>query len=85
VDVIVNANQVLALFDHYNLKLVLQGHQHIYEQICAGKTWFVTGGSITGAWWDGPYMGIPEGYLVVKTGKTDVTWDYKPYGWVVAK
>jgi 3',5'-cyclic-AMP phosphodiesterase len=85
VDVVVNANQVLDLFSHHNLKLVLQGHQHYYEEIYVGKTWFVTGGSIAGSWWDGPYMGVPEGYLVVKTGKKEVTWEYRPYGWEAVK
>jgi 3',5'-cyclic-AMP phosphodiesterase len=84
-DVIANANQVLDLFDRYNLKLVLQGHMHYYEEIHVRDTWFVTGGSIAASWWDGPYMGVPEGYLVVKAGKTDVSWEYKPYGWVAVK
>ena len=83
--VILNANDVLKLFGHHNLKLVLQGHQHYYEEIHVGETWFVTAGSIAGAWWKGDYMGVPQGYLLLHAGKDNVTWEYKPYGWVVPK
>jgi Icc protein len=83
--VILNANDVLKLFTRYNLKLVLQGHQHYYEEIHVGKTWFVTAGSVAGAWWHGEYMGVPEGYLLVHTTRDSVTWEYKSYGWKAVK
>jgi 3',5'-cyclic AMP phosphodiesterase CpdA len=83
--VILNANDVLNLFARYNLKLVLQGHQHYYEEIHVGKTWFVTAGSVAGAWWQGEYMGVPEGYLLVHAAKDSVTWEYKSYGWTAVK
>jgi 3',5'-cyclic-AMP phosphodiesterase len=83
--VILNANQVLGLFAHHNLKLVLQGHQHYYEEIHVGQTWFVTAGSVGGAWWRGDYMGVPEGYLLLHVHRENVTWEYKTYGWAVLK
>ncbi len=83
--VIQNANEVLKLFDGHNLKLVLQGHQHYYEEIHVGKTWFVTAGSIAGAWWHGEYMGVPEGYLLVHAGRESITWEYKTYGWTAVR
>jgi 3',5'-cyclic AMP phosphodiesterase CpdA len=83
--VILNANEVLDLFAHHNLKLVLQGHQHYYEEIFVGKTWFVTGGSVAAAWWKGEYYGVSNGYLVVKTEKDRVSWEYRTYGWEIAR
>ncbi len=85
IGIILNANEVLALFDRYNLKLVLQGHQHYYEEIHVGHTWFVTAGSVAGSWWRGSYMGVPEGYLLLHAYKNEVSWEYKSYGWVVPK
>lgn len=84
-DVIANANQVLDLFKRHNLKLVLQGHMHYREEIFVNRVWFVTGGSVAAAWWQGPYMGIPEGYLVVEVEKGDIRWEYKPYGWTAVR
>lgn len=84
-DVISNANAVLRLFTEHNLKLVLQGHMHYREEIFVENIWFVTGGSVAAAWWTGPYRGVPEGYLVVRTKKDQVSWKYKPYGWTALK
>jgi len=84
-DVIVNARQVLDLFRGHNLKLVLQGHLHYFEDIYVNGIHFITGGAISGAWWEGPYHGTKPGYLLVRGSKTgEITYEYKDYGWPVS-
>lgn len=81
-DMVVNTKQVLDLLNGYNLKLVLQGHQHIYEEIKERNRWFVTGGAVCASWWTGPLLETEEGYLLVHVGNDDsFTWEYIDYGW----
>jgi 3',5'-cyclic AMP phosphodiesterase CpdA len=80
-EVIVNAKEVLNLFKGHNLKLVLQGHLHYYETMYAMGTSYVTGGSVAASWWEGPYEGTEEGFLLLKVKDNDVTWEYIDYGW----
>jgi Icc protein len=82
---VVNSNEVLSLFNGYNLKLVLQGHLHIVEEVIYNNTHFVTGGAVCGKWWEGPLKGFPEGFVVVDIDHDDFTWHYQSYGWVAAK
>jgi 3',5'-cyclic AMP phosphodiesterase CpdA len=82
-EVIVNAKDILKLFKGHNLKLVLQGHLHYYETMHAMGTSFVTGGSVAAKWWEGPYEGTEEGFLLLKVKDSDVTWEYIDYGWVI--
>jgi len=79
--VIVNSNEVYELFDGYNLRLVLQGHLHIVEEIVVGEVHFVIGGSISGRWWKGPNAGFAEGFVVVDVSGGQFSWKYEPYGW----
>ena len=81
--VITNSKEVLALFEPYNLKLVLQGHLHFLETIYANGTFFITGGAVCSAWWSGPYHGMEEGFLVIKVSGVDFKWEYVDYGWEV--
>lgn len=76
-----NSTAVLDLFKNHNLKLVLQGHVHYHEVIQAGGIYFITGGAVCGAWWDGPLHGSEEGFLHVKISGDDLTWEYVDYGW----
>jgi 3',5'-cyclic AMP phosphodiesterase CpdA len=80
-EVIVNSKEVLGLFKEHNLKLVLQGHLHYYETMHAFGTDYITAGSVAAAWWEGPYYGTEEGFLLVKVKGVDATWDYVDYGW----
>ncbi|MBN1271380.1 MAG: metallophosphoesterase [Candidatus Aminicenantes bacterium] len=79
--VVVNSKQVLDLFKNHNLKLVLQGHLHILEAITAAGITFITGGAISGEWWDGPYHGVEEGFVLVKVKGQTFDWEYIDYGW----
>jgi Icc-related predicted phosphoesterase len=84
--VIENSKEVLDLFEKHNLKLVLQGHLHFYEDInILNKTHFVTGGAISARWWTGPNDGLEEGFVIVNVNGDDITAEYYDYGWEVGK
>lgn len=84
-DIVKNQHQVLKMFDGYNLKLVLQGHMHLYEEIKVKNIQFITGGAVSASWWGGSYHGTEEGYLLVNVKGNDFSWKYIDYGWEVKK
>jgi hypothetical protein len=79
--VITNALEVMNKFVNHNLKIVLQGHLHIVEEIRYWDTSFITGGAVSGAWWKGAKDGFPEGFIVVDVTGDDFDWRYETYGW----
>lgn len=79
--VVTNSFDVLKLFDGYNLKLVLQGHLHIVEEIIFKDIHFLTGGAICGKWWEGAEHGFEEGFIVIDVKKNDFSWEFIDYGW----
>jgi len=81
--VVENAKEVLDLFKDHNLKLVLQGHLHFFEDICVNNIHFVTGGSVCSKWWEGKRSGLEEGFLIVKVKNQQLSFEYKDYGWLV--
>ncbi|NOY36471.1 MAG: metallophosphoesterase [Chlorobi bacterium] len=83
--VIENGREVLDLFNHHNLKLVLQGHLHIYEDIFTHNKHFITGGAVCGGWWSGPHDGTQEGFLLVKAQGDSVSAQYIDDGWEPVK
>lgn len=83
--VVVNSKEVLGLFSHHNLKLVLQGHLHLVEDIYIDGIHFITGGAVSGSWWRGPYRGDEEGFMLVTVSDGDFKWKYVDYGWEVKK
>jgi Icc protein len=82
--VIINGKEVLDLFKGYNLKLVLQGHLHIYEDIYIDGIHFITGGAISGGWWRGPYIGHEEGFILIKVKGNTITSEFVDYHWIVS-
>jgi Icc protein len=82
--VIKNARDVLLLFYEYNLKLVLQGHLHFLEDIYINDdVHFITGGAVSGRWWNNKPTDFPEeGFVLVNIKGEDIKWDYVDYGWV---
>lgn len=80
-DTFSNFKEVWDVFNGYNLKLVLQGHMHLYEEIYVKGVQFITGGAVSASWWGGPYHGTEEGYLIVRISGDSFTWDYVDYGW----
>ncbi|HSL86397.1 MAG TPA: metallophosphoesterase [Bacteroidales bacterium] len=83
--VVSNSLDVLELFTHHNLRLVLQGHLHIVEDIKIGNTQFITGGAVSGSWWRGPARGFEEGFVLVTIVGREIEWKYIDYGWVPRK
>lgn len=81
--VVENARDVLDLFEGYTLRLVLQGHLHYLEDIEVNGTHFITGGAVSGRWWNGPNHGVEEGFLMVHVKGDEFFWEYVDYGWEV--
>lgn len=82
-DVIANYKDLLAVFEKHNLKLVLQGHQHLYEEIFSQNVQYITGGSVCAKWWSGSFYGTEEGFLIVEVDNNNkFVWEYIDYGWI---
>jgi Icc protein len=75
-----NAYEVIALLEHHNVLVVLQGHIHINETVLFKDIPFVTCGAVCGNWWRGSHWGTPEGYTVVSLRNGKATWRYETYG-----
>ena len=79
--VVTNSKEVVALFSKHNLKLVLQGHHHLVEDIFVNEIHYITGGAIAAAWWEGPNRGFEEGFMQFVVKDDQFTWKYIDYGW----
>lgn len=82
-DTFSNFKEIWDLFEDKNLKLVLQGHMHLYEEIMVKGVQFITAGAVSGSWWSGSYHGTEEGFLKVSVSGEDFTWEYVDYGWKI--
>ena len=80
-----NGAEVIKLLSKYNVRLVLQGHHHIFEEHKYMLTTYITAGAVCGSWWYGPNRGHPEGFVIVDVKGNDFTLKYEPYGWVAEK
>ncbi|MDR3268277.1 MAG: metallophosphoesterase [Tannerella sp.] len=84
--VIANYREVLKAFSGHNLRLVLQGHQHLYEEIFSQDVQYITGGAVCAAWWTGDYHGTEEGFLLVSVDEANhFSWQYIDFGWTPKK
>jgi len=79
--VVVNADEVLDLCRPYNVRLILQGHLHIVEEMTWKDLHFITGGAVCGKWWNGPNHGFDEGFVAVDIAGDDFSWSYESFGW----
>jgi len=79
--VIINGKEVIDLFSGHNLRLVLQGHLHMVEDIFIDGIRFITGGAISGSWWRGPHRGDEEGFVLVRVNGDNFSWKYVDYQW----
>ncbi|GBQ63773.1 metallophosphoesterase [Ameyamaea chiangmaiensis NBRC 103196] len=77
---VVNAHEIVPLFDSVNVIGVLQGHTHILERVDWHGVPYITGGAVSGNWWHGTRMGTPEGFLVVDVADGRLTTRYETYG-----
>ncbi len=83
--IIDNGKEVLDLFNNHNLKLVLQGHLHIQEDIEINGIHYITGGSIASNWWEGSYQGFEEGFLKFTVTESNFSYEFIDYGWEISK
>lgn len=78
---VTDADQVIELLLGYNVRLVLQGHTHVNEEIIFRGLRFVTSGAVSGNWWKGIRAGSAEGFSVLKLGADGhIEHEYRDYG-----
>ena len=75
--VVTNGDSVLHMLAKRRLKLILQGHLHVREEIRWRDTIILTGGAVSGAWWNGPFEGFEPGFLVLDVDGDDVRWRFE--------
>jgi 3',5'-cyclic AMP phosphodiesterase CpdA len=80
-DIITNGKAVLDMLRKKNLKLVLQGHKHYYDDLYLNGVHFITGGAVSAAWWDGPIAKMEEGFVLVQVFGNQMRTRYVDYGW----
>lgn len=75
-----NRNAVLDAFKEHNLKFVLQGHLHWFEDLnIEGKTRFITGGAVAGRpSWKGNRHG-PRGFLKFNVKGNQASYEFVAY------
>jgi 3',5'-cyclic-AMP phosphodiesterase len=73
-DGIANSVDFFNLFNHHNLKLVLQGHFHFLEVLYTNDTYYITGPSMTARW--GNKYTKKSGLLLFTTKGNDLTWKF---------
>lgn len=77
-----NFKEVWNLFKNHDLRLVLQGHQHLFEEIKVLGTQFITGGSISTSLWGGRYCDNEESFMIIDIDESNnVSWRLIEHGW----
>jgi 3',5'-cyclic-AMP phosphodiesterase len=77
---VLNAYEVMPLFQQHNVLGVFQGHTHINEVVTFRGIPYITCGAVCGNWWHGPRWGTPEGFTIVSLRNGVCTWRYETYG-----
>jgi Icc protein len=77
--ILTNTPDILTLFAGKNLRLVLQGHLHIVEEMIYKNIRFITGGAVSGSWWRGAKDGFQPGFVLVTIDNDVITWEYVAY------
>lgn len=77
---IVNAREVLRILRPHRVIAVLQGHSHVAETVMLNGIPFITGGAVSGNWWQGSFLGTPEGYMAIDVDGDRVEATYRQYG-----
>lgn len=83
--VITNGKEAMDLLRKKNLKLVLQGHQHYYEDLFMDGVHFITGGAVSASWWGGPIGKMEEGFMLIKVHGDQIKSEYVDFGWEARK
>jgi hypothetical protein len=77
-----NAAAAIDDFPGHNIRAVLAGHLHHYEENMISRVPFYNSGAVCGNYWKGPMMGCPEGFGVVDLHSDgSVKFQYQTYGW----
>lgn len=80
--VIQNGKDLKAVIDRHPVRVVLQGHTHVVEECRYMGVSYLTGGAVSGNWWNGSRFGVHEpGYAVVRVASDGALWSYRGYGW----
>jgi Icc protein len=80
-----NSYAVHDVLAKHNVKLVLQGHLHIWEKSQYRGTEDLIGGAVSGEWWKGQMEdGSHEGYTLCQVRGDQVFTSYVTYPWVAA-
>lgn len=77
-DMISDFKKVWDILDKYNVKIILQGHQHLYEELFVKDMQFLTGGAVCGNWWSsGDFYKTDKGYLLIDVDENNnFKWNY---------
>lgn len=77
-----NGDSLLNDIPSHNVRAILAGHLHFYEELSHNGVQIINSGAVCGSYWKGPNHGCPEGFGVVDVGADgSVKFDYRPYGW----
>jgi Icc protein len=83
--IVANAYAVHSLLAKANVKLVLQGHLHVWEKSHYRGTEYLIGGAVSGEWWKGKMEdGSSEGYTLCQVRGDRVLTSYVTYPWIAA-
>ncbi|WP_230769196.1 metallophosphoesterase family protein [Sphingomonas sp. Leaf4] len=77
---VVNAREVLRVLRPYHVIAVLQGHSHVAETVTLNGIPFITGGAVSGNWWQGSFLGTDEGYMDIAVDGDQVISRYRGFG-----
>ena len=65
----------------YNVRVVLQGHTHVNEDVTFRGLRFITSGAVSGNWWKGVRAGSAEGFTIIHcTADGQLSSRYETYG-----
>lgn len=73
-DGVSNSIDFFRLFEHHNLKLILQGHFHFLEVLYANDIYYITGPSMTARW--GNTLTRKSGFFIFTARKDKLSWKF---------
>jgi Icc protein len=79
-----NSFAVHNLLANCNLKAILQGHLHVWQKSEFRGVQYLISGAVSGAWWEGPMDGTPEGYTLCQVRGDQIHFSYVTYPWTAA-
>jgi len=83
--IVANAYSVHSILARHNVKLVLQGHLHVWEKSQYRGVDYLIGGAVCGFWWKGKMEdGSSEGYTLCQVRGDQVFTSYVTYPWAAA-